>query len=563
MQPTQKDIDLLMSRPDLASKFDEVYGRGASNEFVGMNSAVKMPSQKDLTMLFENPELSSKFDEVYGSGSAQKQLGMSAGDVASGAVSNFMPSVAKMVGDVATAVTSPIQTLSGLADLTMGAFQNFTPLDLQKSFGATADDVVRTKQLANQVGQFYKDRYGSVEGAKRAIAQDPAGVMADVATVFTGGAALPGRAGAIASKTASIVDPLSLTAKGVGAAYKGAGAITKPLLGMSSGVGIEPITQAVKAGKAGGETGASFVSNLRGQADIGSVLDSAKSNLEAIKKERGRVYRANMQNIKGDKTILMFNDLDSSIANALDRTRFKGQVTKPEAFGKVQQAQSIIDKWKTLDPAEFHTPEGFDALKQQIGDILESIPFESKNARASVGDIYNSVKSTINRQAPTYSKTMKSYSDATELIREIERSLSLGKKASADTAIRKLQSIMRNNVNTNYGGRLDLAKELERVGGKEMMPALAGQSLSSITPRGLQGATAIPAAYGASLLANPVAGAATLLASSPRLVGEAAYATGALERKLSSLKGKIPEADYTKLANLLYQSQQPKGLLEQ
>ena len=82
---------------------------------------------------------------------------------------------------------------------------------------------------------------------------------------------------------------------------------------------------------------------------------------------------------------------------------------------------------------------------------------------------------------------MKDYSQGMDTISEIKRSLSLGEKASVDTGMRKLQSLMRNNVSTNYGNRLDLARALEAQGGQEIMPALAGQSLSSVAPRGLAG----------------------------------------------------------------------------
>ena len=124
-----------------------------------------------------------------------------------------------------------------------------------------------------------------------------------------------------------------------------------------------------------------------------------------------------------------------------------------------------------------------DALKQRIGAILEDIPYNTK-ARNVADDIYHSVKETINTQAPVYSNVMKDYSESAELIREIEKSLSLGKKASVATGLNKLQSLMRNNVNANYGYRQEIANKLMTEGSRNLMPALAGQSLSSWTPRG-------------------------------------------------------------------------------
>jgi hypothetical protein len=161
---------------------------------------------------------------------------------------------------------------------------------------------------------------------------------------------------------------------------------------------------------------------------------------------------------------------------------------------------------------------------------------------------------------------MKNYSEATDQIKEIERALSLGNTASADTAMRKLQSLMRNNVNTNYGQRLELAKQLEAMGGNEIMPALAGQALSSKLPRGLQSATNIPSSYLAFGVGGPALAAVDLAASSPRLVGEAAYKYGQMANALNKAKQPVTDifkklpvsAQEAKLAALLAaQSNQP------
>jgi hypothetical protein len=117
---------------------------------------------------------------------------------------------------------------------------------------------------------------------------------------------------------------------------------------------------------------------------------------------------------------------------------------------------------------------------------------------------------------------MKDYSEASDLLSEVERSLSLGKKATADSSLRKLQSLMRNNVNTNYGNRLNLAQELEN-NGADIIPAVAGQALNSWTPRGLAGVGTGAGAI-ASMFNPAVLGLAPF--TSPRLMGEALYKLG-------------------------------------
>jgi hypothetical protein len=355
-----------------------------------------------------------------------------------------------------------------------------------------------------------------------------------------------------------MVDPLQLAARGLGKTVDVAGGLTKQALGLTTGVGSEAMGQAYQAGKTGGEAATSFKENLMGRVEPTAVLDAAKQNVAELGRQRQTAYRANMENIKGDKSILNFDGIDKALTDAQAKVAFKGKIKNEAAAQKLGEVEAKVNEWKSLDPAEYHTPEGLDALKQSIGETLESIPFESAQQRMVIGDVYNAVKGEINKQAPTYAKTMKAYSEATDQIKEIERALSLGKKASVDTAMRKLQSLMRNNVQTNYGQRLNLAKQLEETGGQQLMPALAGQALSEMTPRGLQRATSIPTSLGAFSVGGLPAALAYGAVSSPRLMGGAAYGAGSTARGLLDVRNRLPELDYPTMFNLLYQSQQPK-----
>lgn len=479
---------------------------------------------------------------------SQEPAPLTAGEVATGAVLNLPSSTFNLAKGLYEAVTSPVQTVKTILDIGAGGLQNLLPENFVKLLGEDK----ASREVANQVGQFYSDRYGSIEGAKRAIASDPAGVMADLSTFLTGGASLAPK-GAVATKlsqAAQMVDPLQLTAKGVAAVGRG----VAPVVGMTTGVGTEAARQAVRAGYEGGDIGQLFKENLRGNVPAEAVLDVAKQNLAAINAAKQAEYRANMAAVKADTSILNFSGIDKAINTAENIATFKGQVRNQKAADAVSEIKSEISNWKSLDPAQFHTPEGLDALKQKIGGILESIPYEQRTARTVAGGIYDSIKKEITNQAPEYAKTMKAYSDASDLIREIERSLSLGQKASADTAMRKLQSLMRNNVQTNYGQRINLARELEAAGGREMMPALAGQAMSEIAPRGLQRATAVPTVLGAFGTGGLPAAAGMAAVSSPRLMGEALYGAGRVGRGVSRAASVLPDANYPAIGNIAYQA---------
>jgi len=330
--------------------------------------------------------------------------------------------------------------------------------------------------------------------------------------------------------SAALVNPEDVgSGAAIGAALpvvgKAGSAITK-MLGGTTGVGEEALKQAYQAGKQGGTKATSFVEAMREGQGMNNVLDAARANLSAMNAQKQNAYRSGMVDIRNDKSILDFGNIDKAVNDAFDMTKFKGFVKNQEAVTALSKIKDSIDELKNLDPVEYHTPEGLDALKQRVGGLLESIPFEQKTARTAAGNVYNSIKNEITAQAPTYAKVMKDYHSASDTMKEIERSLSLGQKASADTAMRKLQSLMRNNVNTNYGYRDQLAQQLEQAGGNEFMPALAGQALNDYMPRGIQRAVNPASAIGIGALGNIPAAVGMGLVSSPRLVGEAMYKAG-------------------------------------
>lgn len=154
------------------------------------------------------------------------------------AVKNLPESAGKFVGGVVQAVTSPIQTLTGILDAGAGALRNALPRNVVNfidQFDTNPEATQRAVQTANTIGGMYKDRYGSYEGIKRTFAEDPVGAAADLSTLLSGGGtaattmgatktgAAMSRAGAIINPmrpVAPVIEtPVKLAAKGVGAIY--------------------------------------------------------------------------------------------------------------------------------------------------------------------------------------------------------------------------------------------------------------------------------------------------------------------------------------------------------
>jgi len=531
------------------------------------------------------PATTNPWDVVQQTPQQPKYMGY--GEMMGQAVQNIPASAANMATGLYQAVTNPAQTVSGLLDVGAGALQKALPkpvVDFVNQFESNPEAAQRAMNAATAVGGAMKERYGSVEGIKNTIATDPVGAMGDLSTLLGGmggmgrmtasGLKAGGanqlaqgmqRAGDVYAKASDLTNPITLAGKGVSGTADLVGALTKYGLGTKTGVGTEPITQAVKAGREGNQT---FLENMRGQVPITQVLDDAKSNLAQMNLDKQKDYRSGMVNIKNDKSVLDLSGVENALKNAENSIDFKqsGIPKDAKAVEVLQKIRGKIDQWKRLDPAEYHTPEGLDHLKQSLWEDFGKLGMEEKTAYSTGKQVYDAVKNQISAQAPEYSKVMKNYTEASDQIKEIERALSLGNKASADTAMRKLQSLMRNNVNTNYGNRLDMARELEKAGGNEMMPALAGQAMSSKLPRGLQSATNIPSSYLAYGVGGPALAAADLMASSPRLVGEASYkygqmanALGQATQPVTNLTGKVPmTAQQARLAALLAAQQPPR-----
>lgn len=427
---------------------------------------------------------------------------------------------------------------AGLASL-VGA----NPESIQYGMGKIGGEIAGTAGVGGILGNAIGRAVPAVAPLAQAVTTGgfraggmtgPAGILTRAAGgAITGGASAGLVDPSQASMGAAIGGALPVVAPAAGYAARKVGNFAGEAFGLSTGVGGESVKQAARAGLEGGSRAKSFTANMRGDAPMSDALDIAKSNLDAMRAAKNAQYRSGMVDITKDKAAIDFADVDSALSDAANVTLYKGQVKNAKAESVRAEVAKAVEEWKSLDPSEYHTPEGFDALKQRIGAIVESIPMEERTAGKVGKDIYNAVKGAITKQAPTYAKVMQDYSQAADDIAQAEKALSLGKKASVDTAMRKLQSLTRNNVNTNYGNRLAIAEQLQQEGGQDFMPALAGQSLNSMMPRGLSGLVASgagAAGYIGAGIPGVAAALPVLAAQSPRLVGEAAYGAGQAAR---------------------------------
>lgn len=454
--------------------------------------------------------------------------------------SNVGPSAVQFGKDLIYPFTHPAETAKTAVNLGSA----LSPMGRIKSVISGKED----PQVEAIMGHF-AERYGGMDNLKKTISEDPVGFVSDLSTVLTGGGTLAakvpgmvGKAGALAADVGKAIDPVNAAGKAVTAVGKGAAEV---IGNIGTHTGGESIKQAARAGYEGGDAGKVFRDNMRGREPMEEAVNAATTGVENIIKERGDAYKQAMANLGLNNKVLDFNAIDAAVQRVAGIKNFKGISLSPKTAEVWDDINNAINDWRRLPPGQFHTPVGMDALKQKLGEIHQFYKAQSHAATpasAVASQVYNAVRNTIAKEVPEYAKIMRGYEEASGLVRELEKTLSLNPTATIDTSLRKLQSVLRNNVNTSYGRRKELADYLVNAGAPHLMERLAGQSLNSWAPRGLgklgmqlaatiAGGAAIGGVHGL----GAIAGALPFM--SPRAMGEAAHLVGRAASPAKQLKG--------------------------
>ena len=444
------------------------------------------------------------------------------------AIKNLPGSTLKLGTDLVDVIIHPIATAKSIFELGKGVVSLAIPGEQP------------SEETAKAVGRYFVDRYGSLENIKKTFATDPAAFLADGAAVLTGGGTLlrkvPGAAteklGTVAKTVGEKIDPVTGLLKASQAAAKPLGAGARELLGVTTGVGGEALTQAVQAGRAGGQAQERYIANLRGKADPQDVANRAFAALKEMGSQRAASYTHGIEGLKLAETAIDMNPVQKAMGEILKDSFYEGiPKYSKSTMAKIDELKATIREFS--DNELTHTAEGLDILKRKLDDLYP-LQAQATGEAKIVAGLRDKVKQEILKQVPDYADVMKPYEEAITLEREIAKELSLSNKASAGAALRKLQSVMRNNVNTSYGNRLELLNKLD----PDLLPDLSGQALSEFAPRGLQRSIAGGvSAYGAFADPTVLAG---LPLQSPRLAGNVALKTGQAQRILGGMGEALP-----------------------
>lgn len=326
-------------------------------------------------------------------------------------VGNVPSSAVELTKNVTQAVTSPVQTVKSLGTLAKGVGAKIGELALENTdIGQSLLQKANEKRIAagmpelqkdangklqatdspelqaiNQVGKFVTDRYGSMDKLKETVIEDPVGVLADLASVLSGGAAITSKVGDI-TKIAEISNAANKLSK-VSQAVEPINAITK-----SAGK-IKDVAQNSFVGRVAGDV-VKNVSDIQ-KENVVKALDLTPGDLTKIKDLTGNDITEFI--VKND----LLKSSPEEIANALKEKR---------ASTKELRNSEIAKDSTTYTPEQVPgVVKGLDTILEGVDGVagLETVADEIRNLRSKTNFTLEDVqkaKDLIDDNSDIYSK---------------------------------------------------------------------------------------------------------------------------------------------------------------
>lgn len=349
--------------------------------------------------------------------------------------------------------------------------------------------------------------------------------------------------------------------------------------GTISGAGGDAVQRAFEIGR---EFKKPF--GKRGQRFTDTMLDTGKLNVspEQFAADVDKAANAMRQQIR-DQYVAGIADIDMGGTNVFGRTEttsvtprlnmspdIQRTVTVPTQFNRPFFANAfsrIADIKRQRDSAkgEGSEAEGFAAETSQAIDLMDNdivefskSPLPDKEAafklrqkldtydfppRSREDAFRNDLRGILSdelKKDPKYKKVVEDFDEATKLADEIFAELSLGPTKNTSQKLRKLQSVTRNNVNTNFGRRVELLNRLNPDADYDLLDVATAQALRQDQPTGAarigqSGSQSLGVLGVGSGVVEPSSGIVATLGQSmltPQNVGRAAYKTGQVAQVL-------------------------------
>ena len=446
----------------------------------------------------------------------------------------------------------PIDTITGLGKVAVGG-----SAALQKKLGLLDPNVnIEGEAAARQLAAPFVQAARKPSGIPQQLADYGYEKPLSAAMNLAAGVGAAGKVAGISrapelakalAKGSEVVNPMAQGVKVAQAVGPKLSSVGKEVLGSTTGAGRGAIEEAVKGTPA-------FKKAMRGEITGEEIVDNARSAVGAIKESRAAAYQEKLKSIADDVSTpnsaaanIDMTPIHSKLTELADRYNVK-HTLDPKTGGthidlsRVPMNQAgrsdIAGVLKTLDDWGTKVGDrsalGLDILKRQLDDFYS----DSSPARGFVGAIRDTVKKTIEQAVPEYGEMTKGYHEASKLVRDMEKTLSLkggNSQRTSDQVLRRLTSSLKE------GGemRKDLLDVLGQKGGQDLAGQVAGNAMRPAMPKGLVGKLAGGGLASMTYFVNPQLWPA-LAAASPRIMGEFLNAYGKALHGVRSAADKIP-----------------------
>ena len=365
----------------------------------------------------------------------------------------------------------------------------------------------------------------------------------------------------IAGKAAGVaLDPSPAVVRGAEAAANTAGNIVASTGGFLSGQPLENVNAAFRVGADSplfSDRVTQFMQTMREGPNAvtdAEFVGAATEGLKNLKRQNSAQYQADRANV--DLTVKDPNAFSGILAK-VDELKREDIQSKPGAGikGGKEQVQVFNEIRNAVNEFAFGNDQSLEAL-HDLRVRIDRIKIDETSDQASdLRRLRNEARSAVVdrlNEIPGYQEMNRRYSDVKKLTDEIESELSLGNTKNISQKLRKLQSITRNNVSTNFGRRADLLSAINTDQPFDLIEVATARALSPRQSTGIQRVgQGLASAGGLAGFIDPLLAVAST-AASPRNVGSAAYATGRVARypmaAYQATRGILPSAIRTSVA---------------
>lgn len=356
----------------------------------------------------------------------------------------------------------------------------------------------------------------------------------------------------VSPKTA--VKWLQLAVKPFSVAGKVWGKVIVSSLWKTTWAGVESIEQAIKSA-----WNKWYLKWLRWDVAVEDILQDVKQWLNNIKDQRKLLYWDDYKKLEKVKSPVDISNVRKDfVSDITSRDWLNVKIDKKWNFdfsqSKITDAWSqnaIKEMYDSISSWELVDPVWLDILKQRIQDFYRWTPASSRTDALST-KYSNMIKDKIVKEVPEYSNMTKKYQELSNTIKEIEKWLSLWTKVWHDPAVKKLQSIFRDNQ--EY--RKSLVDLVEQYAGKDIQAKLAWIQLNPYLSRGIMW----PLIAGWWLYALSFATVAWLIKAlplfSPRLIWELANILWVSKNKITQAIDNIKAIEWSMEALRASEAQQ-------